>query len=195
VEIRGNLAPHSALGIIEKSPYVQRVIGFLRFIGLLNAAVGFGAAIFLNLAVVPAVFSRDMESLLRMEYYPYFSGAILQILTSCYFLLQILCAIVALLHLAAEWLYLGKSPRKLSLGLVIGLLCLGLFGGTWVQPALKRFHTIRYAANTSRENRDAARRSFAAWYKMSQGINFLILGGFGFYFWRQAIPPDPIRFR
>src|SRR5438045_1500065 len=81
----------SALGIPRHCPYVHPLTGFLRFVGILNAAVWLGGGIFFTLGSAPAVFSRDMQSLLGREYYPYFSGAIAQVLIAKSFHLQIIC--------------------------------------------------------------------------------------------------------
>jgi uncharacterized protein DUF4149 len=163
-------------------------------VGILNAAVWLGGGIFFTVALAPAIFSRDMEGVLGREYYPYFSGAIAQVLIARYFHLQLICALVALIHFMAEWLYLGKSAQKLWLGLVIGLFCLGLVGGFWLQPRLKELHTTRYAVNTPREIREAANQSFRTLHGASQVINLLMLCGLGVYFWHLANPPDPTRF-
>lgn len=135
-----------------------------------------------------------MEGVLGHEYYRYFSGAIAQVLIARYFRLQLVCALVALIHFMAEWLYLGKSAQKLWLGLVIGLFCLGIVGGFWLQPRLKELHTVRYAVNTPRETREAANQSFRTLHGASQVVNLLMLCGLGVYFWHLANPPDPTRF-
>ena len=77
-----------------------------------------------------------MKRLLGPSNYPYYSGAIAQILIARYFHFQLACSIVAVLHLLAEWLYLGKFPRKLQVGLLIGLCLAALLGGGWLQPRL-----------------------------------------------------------
>ena len=162
--------------------------------GILNAAVWLGGGIFFTLGTAPAIFSRDMQTLLGQNYYPYFSGAIAQVLIARYFKLQLICAIVALLHFMAEWLYLGKSAQKLWLGLVISLFSLGIIGGFWLQPRLKELHTVRYAVNTPPEKREAAQQSFRTLHSVAQAINLLMLCGLGVYFWHVANPPDPTRF-
>jgi hypothetical protein len=163
-------------------------------VGILNAAVWLGGGIFFSVALAPAIFSKEMEGVLGHEYYPYFSGAIAQVLIARYFHLQLVCALVALIHFMAEWLYLGKSAQALWLGLVISLFSLGIVGGFWLQPRLKELHTIRYAVNTPRETRDAATQSFRTLHGASQGINLLMLCGLAVYFWHLANPPDPTRF-
>ena len=96
------------------------VIGFLRFLGLLNAGVWLGAGIFFTFFAGAVPFSYEMRKLLGETNYPYFSGAIAQLLIAKYFQLQLLCGVVAFVHLATEWLYLGKTPRKLSFAVLVG---------------------------------------------------------------------------
>jgi hypothetical protein len=170
------------------------VIGFLRFVGLLNAAVWFGTAIFFTFGTGLAPFSPEMKNLLGPHNFPYFSGAIAQILMARYFYFQIGCAIIALFHLLAEWLYLGKSPQKWHVGLLIGLTAAALIGGYGLQPRLKTLHAVKYGLSARPEIREAAGRSFRAWHGVSQMVNFLMVGGLAVYLWRAANPSDPTRF-
>jgi hypothetical protein len=170
------------------------VIGFLRFVGILNAAVWFGGAVFFTFGTGLAPFSQEMKTLLGPNNYPYFSGAIAQILIARYFRFQLVCGIIAVLHLLAEWLYLGKYPRKLQLGLVIGLCAAALFGGFGLQPRLKALHATKYGTSARPEIREAASRSFRAWHSASQVVNLLVVTGLAVYLWRAANPSDPTRF-
>ena len=170
------------------------MIRFLRFVGILNGAVWFGAAIFFTFGAGLAPFSQEMKTLLGPNNYPYFSGAIAQILIARYFHFQLACGIVAVLHLLAEWLYLGKYPRKLQVGLLIGLCAAALAGGYWLQPKLKALHAAKYGTSTRPEIREAANRSFKAWHGVSLVVNLLLVGGLAAYLWRAANPSDPTRF-
>ena len=170
------------------------MIGFLRFVGVLNAAVWFGGAVFFTFAAGFAPFSQEMKTLLGPNNYPYFSGAIAQILIARYFHFQLVCGVVAVLHLLAEWLYLGKFPRKVQAGLLVALCAAALFGGYWLQPKLKGLHATKYGVNTRPEIREAANRSFRAWHGVSQVVNLLLVGGLATYLWRAANPSDPTRF-
>jgi hypothetical protein len=160
----------------------------------MNAAVWFGAAIFFTFGIGAAPFSEEMKTLLGNNNYPYFSGAIAQIFVARYFQLHMICGAVALLHLLGEWVYLGRTPQKLGLGLLMALIAAGFLGGYWLQPKMKRLHTIKYALKTSAQDREAADRSFRAWHGTSQAINLLVLCGLAFYLWRVANPADPARF-
>jgi hypothetical protein len=169
------------------------VTGFLRFLGILNAAVWFGGSIFFTFGVGRASFSPEMKALLGPGNYPYFSGAIAQIFVARYFDLQAICSILACLHVLAEWLYLGKQPAKFRLWLV-GVLCAAsLLGGFWLQPKMRALHAIKYGANSKPEIREAAGRAFRNWHITSMSVNLLLVIGVGVYLWRVANSSDPTR--
>jgi hypothetical protein len=111
-----------------------------------------------------------------------------------YFRLQFICGLVALLHLLAEQLYLGKPPRRLWTGLVVGLLVAAAWGGFWLQPRMTQLHTIKYGSSSTPRQRQEADESFRAWHGFSQAVNLLALAGVGLYLWRAANPNDPTRF-
>jgi Domain of unknown function (DUF4149) len=170
------------------------VIGFLRFVGILNAAVWFGGAVFFTFWSGRAPFSPEMKALLGPQNYPYFSGAIAQILIARYFNLQFTCSIIAILHLLAEWLYLGRFPQNARLALLLGLCLAVLAGGYWLQPRMKALHAIKYAQNQPLPVRESASRSFGAWHGVSMGVNLLVVAGLAVYLWRVANSSDETRF-
>jgi hypothetical protein len=163
----------------------------LRLVGLLNAAVWFGAAIFFVIGAEPAAHSRDMQALLGARNYPYYSVAIGQLLATSYFHLFLACSLVALLHLAAEWLYFGKQPQRIWLGLVLGLCLAGVAQLGVIQPRLRAAHRLQY---TRPDLREAAGRSFRVWHEVSQTVHVLLIGGLAVYLWRVGNPSDPTRF-
>jgi len=160
----------------------------------MNAAVWFGATVFFTVGAGPAAFSQDMRSLLGEAYYPYFSGAIAQIVIARYFHLQLACGLVALLHALAEWLYLGKRLRRFGLGLLMGLFALALVGGFWMQPKIKELHAARYAVNQPAAAREAKAKSLRLWHGAAQMVNLVMLAGLAVYVWRVAHPVSPTRF-
>ena len=170
------------------------MIGLLRFVGILNAAVWLGAAIFFILGAGLAVFSPEMRELLGPSNFPYYSGAIAQILVARYFRFQVVCAAVAVVHLLAEWLYLGKVPRKLQVALLVGLCAAAVVGAGWLQPRLKALHATKYGIQSPPELRAVADRSFRTWHGVAQVVNLMVVGGLGAYLWRAANPSDPTRF-
>jgi hypothetical protein len=170
------------------------VIGFLRFVGILNAAVWFGSAIFFTFSAGTAPFSPEMKSLLGANNFPYFSGAIAQIFIARYFHFHLVCAAIAVAHLLAEALYLGRSLRRFQAYLLAGLCAVLLLGEFWLQPKLKALHAVKYGVNTRLEIREVAARSFRTWHGASQVINLFAVAGLTVYLWRVANPPDTTRF-
>jgi hypothetical protein len=169
------------------------VIGFLRCIGLLNAAAWFGAGIFFMLGVGTAMSSNDMHKLLE-AYYPSYSEMISQMIIGRYYKLSIACAIIAVIHLLAEQLYFGRVPQKRWLSLLIGMLVFVLLGTFWLQPKLNHLHATRFALNATPQVRGAANDSFKLWHRISQAGNLLVLVGLGFYLPRVGHPREATRF-
>jgi hypothetical protein len=175
---------------------------------MLNAAVWLGAALFCAAGVRPALISDDVQALFRdaqgafrEQYFDYLSGAVSQVIATRYFYWHIVCAIIALLHLLAEWLYLGRAAHRLWLSLLGGLLAAGLIGNALVVPKLAQLHRARHSVELRPEyrgaaakNREAAAKSFQSWHRVFQGLNLLIIGGVAIYFWRATSPSDPLRF-
>ena len=181
----------STLGIDTAFPYRARVIGLLRFVGLVNAAVWLGGTFFFLLVGQPAALSPDMQNLMGAKSYPFFSVAVAQLLAGRYFHLYLACSIVALLHLMAEWLYLGKYPHRAWLALIFGLCVAGILQTYWLQPRLAEWHRIQF---TRPEQREQARHAYRTWQAMSQGLNYCVLAGLFIYLWRVTNPTEPTRF-
>jgi len=161
---------------------------------MLNAAVWLGSALFFMGGVTSALTSQEVQALFREQYFDYFSGAVVQLVTTRFFYWHIVCALIALLHLLAEWLYLGRSVHRAWLGLLVGLLVVGLIGNSLLVPKLNRLHRTQHAINLSPEQRAVAAKSYASWHRAFQGINLLLLVGVAVYFWRATTPSDPLRF-
>ncbi len=160
----------------------------------MNAAIWLGAAVFYAIGVGPASASPAMEQLLGAKNFPFFSGAFTQILTARYFVFLCVAAVIALLHLLAEWLYMGRPTRKISMALLAGLLGLVLLGGVWLEPQLKQLHTRRHAPNVQPVEREAAAKSFRLWQAGLLTLNAAMIAGLVVYVWRVANPSDAPRF-
>jgi hypothetical protein len=186
--------PNSTLGSLASIAYGPGVIGFLRFLGIANAAVWLGGTVFYTVAAGPAMVSSDMQGLLGPKYFPYFSGAVAQILLARYFHFHLACATVAVLHVLAEWMYLGRSAHRRWLGLLVALFGLSLLGSVWLGPRLAHLHRDRHRLNATPQQRQAAARSFRLWHGMFQAVNVLMLGGVAVCLWRVTNPPDELRF-
>lgn len=161
---------------------------------MMNAAIWLGASVFAILGTSSAVSSEAMQQLLTSTYYPYFSGAIGQIFLERYWVLHLVCACIALLHLASESLYFGRVMRKKTLGLLLGLLVLGIAQKAAMQPALKRFHLAAHATNRTQLQRETALSSYRTWNGVSHVLNFVLILALGSYLWKLAKPPESPRF-
>ncbi len=151
---------------------------FLRFVGVVNAAIWFGAAIFFTLAVAPTFFSPELTKIIQ----PPYNGFAVQLVIKRFFIVQHICGVIALLHLLAEWLYMGKPLQRITLGLLLGIFCCNLAGGFWLQPKMSKLHWTIHRGPM--ELRPAARKSFSAWHGVSQAANLLVTAGLLFYLWR-----------
>jgi hypothetical protein len=164
------------------------VSGFLRFIGILNASIWFGAGVFFTVGILPAVFSHDMKAAFGAGSSPYFSGAVGLVLFRRFFALQYICGTIAVLHLLAEKFYTGRRLPQVGTSLVAVVFALGLIGGLWLQPKMEVLHHDIYLA-PSAEQKEAAHHSFWMWHGLSQFANLLIIGGLLGHLVRMTRPP------
>ena len=169
---------------------------FLRLIGIVNAAVWFGAAFFLTACAAPAIFSPELKRLFGQAHI----GLIAQAVLSTFFVLQYWCGGIALLHLLAEWFYLWQRPQRYLTGVLVGLYCLALMGGLWLQPQLQHWHRVKYSTELYRQEvyspaqKAEAAKLFGLWHGVSQVFNLVTLGGLAFYLWRLSLPAEGPRF-
>jgi len=174
------------------------VILVLRFIGVLNAAIWLGTAVFFTFAVGPAFFSKAAQAL---PVHAFYSGRLAQVVLERYFYVQQVCGVIALVHLIAEWFYLGRTIQRANVALLGGLLCIGFVGGLWIQPKLSRLHLVKYGMNEKYQRAPAsdparadAARAFSRWHAVSMALNLAALTGLAVYFWRVTHPSDHLRF-
>jgi hypothetical protein len=174
------------------------VILVIRFIGVLNAAIWLGAAVFFTFAAAPAFFSGEVE---KLGLHAFWRGAMAQLVLARYFQLQYFCGFIAGAHLLTEYFYLGRRLQRVTLWLLIGLLGVSIAGGLWIQPKLKRLNLVRYSMSESYKpaaipapTRAAAAESFRFWHRISQIMNLAGMGALSVYFWRAVHPPDDLRF-
>jgi hypothetical protein len=161
---------------------------------MLNAAVWLGAVVFCSTALLVAMNSRDAVGLIGSPYFAQVSGGLTQIIFTRLFHLQVLCAIIAWLHLVAEWMYLGRIPRRIWVGLMTLLFSLSLLGSLWLSPKLTRLQRAQYLPNLTAEQRVVAQRGFNFWDSVFQVVNVFLIGGVTVYFWRVTHAQDEPRF-
>jgi hypothetical protein len=166
------------------------VHGFLRFIGLLNAAVWLGAAVFFTVAVGPAFFSAEMLSFLSCS----FAGRAAEVVIGRYFTLQQWCGGIALAHLILEYFHSGRPVEKFTLLVVMVLFGLALAGGYWLEPKLHALQQVRYSTRASPARRAEAGAAFKAWHGAARAADLAGLAGLLFYFWRLTRPAGGPRF-
>jgi len=160
----------------------------LKFVGLLNAAVWCGSAIFLMIGL-PALFSPDLTSKLTIIGV----GFAAQSIVARYFVLQYWCAGIALAHLIGEWLYCGRPLWRFNLGLILVLLSLSLAGGLWMQPKMRSLHLAKYFGRTTEQQQQAG-RAFAVWHAGAETVNLFVMGALVLYLWRVSKEPEHPRF-
>ena len=160
------------------------MVAFLRFLGVLNAAVWFGAIIFFTFAVGPAFFSDAMLQLLGRPH----AGAAAQVVLERYFSLQQWCAGLALAHLIAEWLYSGRPLQRLTLLLLMFLFTVGIVGGQVLQPRMKELHLRMHAPQTTPAIKEMAGRSFRILHGTSMALNLIVMGGVLAYLFQVSRP-------
>jgi hypothetical protein len=168
------------------------VIAFLRFIGLVNAAVWFGAALFFTVAVGPAFFSEPMLKVFGWPKAPYaktYTGLAAMVVMERYFLWHYICGGLAVLHGLAEAAYQGRPFRQLRNLLAVLIFGLALAGGLWLQPKLRQLHETQYSPGVPQAQQKQAAAAFGAWHGVSQAVNLLMTAGLLVFFWKTANPP------
>ena len=174
------------------------VPGFLRFLGLFNAAVWVGGSVFSSFLAAPVFFTPEIKSLTP----PPVNGLVAQAMLGRYFTLHILCGIVAVVHLLLEWLYSGGGFPRRAIAIVCVLLGLALIGGKFINPKLTVWHQQKYHTKLKAESEPPvyekveykedvvqdAERKFAVWHGVSQVINLAMMILLTWRFWRLTHP-------
>jgi hypothetical protein len=168
------------------------VIGILRFLGLFNAAIWLGSAV-VAMLLPSAFFSAEMKTLLQHVYDPY-SGAIAGMAFKRLFAVQTVCAVLAILHVFATWLYLGRPLQKLNFWLVLSLAILTFIGAVGLQGKIRNLHLEKYSRYSTVEQKELAAKSLKRWHITSELLALVTLGGLVVYFWRLSNPVDVPRF-
>ncbi len=163
---------------------------FIRFVGVLNAAVWFGAVVFFTLVGGPAIFSTEMQGFLPLAY----RGRVAEVIIGRLFLMQQWCAVIGLLHLLVEYLYFGRRGEGRRATLLTGLLFVNLLGGYWLLPRMHELERIRYSPLSTATQVAAAAGTFNVWHGFSQVVNLLAILALGYYLWKLTRPAGTARF-
>lgn len=178
------------------------MLGIIRFLGLLNAAIWLGSAVFVTFVAGPAFFSEEMLAFLPKAH----SGRAAQLVLERYFMLHCICAGIAVAHLLAEWLQTRQPLSPLHRNLLLVVVALALLGGLWLAPRLQRLHPAMYPEMYYRnapamlqemaqpERVEAAKKSFGLWHGVAQTANLLVLLGLVGHFFLVNRPSTAPRF-
>jgi hypothetical protein len=159
----------------------------------MNAAAWLGTVIFFTFGAHPACFSADMKATLGLTADSYYPGAIASVIMERYYHVMLAFGVVALLHLLAGWLYMGRPRRRFSFWLVIGLFVLTLIGSNAIEPSLVRLNKKHYTAPQTVE-RESAGKYFRVLNVTEVALNLVLIGGLILYVWRVGSPSDTLRF-
>lgn len=172
------------------------MIAVLRFIGVFNAAVWFGAVLFFTVSVAPTVFAPELKWIFGQAH----TGLVAQALLGALYVTQYWCGGIALLHQLAEWVYLGKPLHRFTFSLLIFICGVNLLGGLVLQPKMKAWHNMKYSSELFRrelyppEQKKNAERLFGVWHRVSLTFHLVTIGGLGYYLWRTAVQVNGPRF-
>jgi hypothetical protein len=158
-------------------------------VGVFNAAVWLGSAVFFTFCIAPAVFSPAMKRIFG----DYYVGVIAQQLIGSYFTVNLICGCIALGHLLVEFIYNGKGFRKVTFGILLGVLGLGLLGGEVFAPKIKQLHQVKYRGTTP-DARTTARTQLSRLHAVSMMGNLLSLAGIVVYTFQLTRPAEQTRF-
>ena len=160
----------------------------LRVVGIFNVAIWLGASIFFTFGIAPATFSPEMKQIFG----DYYTGIIAQNLIGSYFTVSLICGLIALGHFFAEMIYTGRPFHRLTFGLIVGLLALGLLGSQVFRPKIKALHQLKYRGTM--EQQPVAKKQLARLHAVSATGNLLGLIALVVYAWRVTNPSDHTRF-
>jgi hypothetical protein len=149
------------------------MLPIIRALGLLNAAVWFGAAVFFTAVAGPAIFSPEVANFLPRPQ----AGRLALALIDRYFLLHYVCGGIALVHLIAEWLASGRPLPRFRLALILGLLAVALAGGFGIQPGMRAQHRKAYDPKTPAAEQAIALKEFRRTHGLTQAANLGLMAG------------------
>ena len=174
--------------------------GFLRFVGLFNAAVWVGGSVFFSFLAASVFFTPEVKAFAP----PPANGLVAQAVLGRYFALHYICGTIASLHLLIEWLYNGGGFPKRTIAIVCVLLGFALFGGNFISPKLTVWHQQKHQVELKSDGEQPltetveqtekvvqnAERKFAVWHGVSQIVNLAMLILLIWRFWRMTHPNE-----
>jgi hypothetical protein len=174
-----------------------RVIAFLRFIGLMNSAVWFGAVVVFAALISPALASPEITNLFGGAGNPMSTAYAVvagEVIITKFVWIHFICGGIAAVHLLVEWLYTGKAIRSLILYLAMLLITLGLLNGLILYPKMKDLHRTRYNRTVAPATQQKAATMFLSLQQATEIIHWIMVGGLLIYTWKVATPGEQPRF-
>jgi hypothetical protein len=156
----------------------------LRFIGVINAAIWFGSAVFVTVGL-PALFSPEVGRYIQRP----FVGIAAENILARYTVVQYCCAAIAIVHLLFEHFSLGRRVVRWKFTMLLALLAFTLLSGLWLQPKMSHLHYTKYWG-TVVADRQEADKSFGRFHGLSQTANLLVIGCLVLYVWSVAGTPN-----
>jgi len=162
------------------------VIRYIRIIGLFNAAIWFGMAVFFTAGVSPTFFSHKILSLFGGEnslYSRAYAGAVNVTVLEKYYYWHYICGVIAFCHLVFEWLFGGYLISRFKPSLLVLICSINLICGIFLMPPLKKFQLQKYDLKAPPTLREAASSSFKTLHLISYSLNLVVIVSTGLYFY------------
>jgi hypothetical protein len=119
---------------------------------------------------LPVVFSAEVGRFIQRP----LVGIVAENILARYTVIQYWCAGIALVHLMAAAVFLGRRFSKLTLSILLILTGFALVSGLWLQPKMARLHYTKYWGKVTAD-REEADRSFRRFHGCSQAANLLVI--------------------
>jgi hypothetical protein len=157
---------------------------FLRFVGIINAAIWLGSAVFVTVGL-PVLFGPEVGKFIPHPQV----GIAAENLLARYTVVQYWCAGIAIIHLLAENFLSGRVLLRKTLLLWAALTVFALLSGFWLQPKMTHLHYVKYWG-TVQSARTEADVSFGRLHGGSQAANLLVIVGLVIYVWQVNGPQN-----
>lgn len=169
------------------------MITFLRLAGLVVSSIWLGGTVLFVLALDPLFGRTEVLRLLG----PLYAGEIGLLALKRFYVFQILCAGIGLVHIFAEWLYSGRPLDRRVLTLLALLLLIAGSGKFWLAPKCQELNVQAYLGPNQRVLREPAtpvqrraEHSLTVWQGVAVVLNVVSLAGVSLYFFQSSSPSN-----
>jgi hypothetical protein len=164
------------------------VTSALKFIGITNAGIWLGVIVYHICVVGPVFGSDEMVRLLRSPHA--IASSLLE--EKRFYLTLITCNFIAIIHLIAEWLYMGRAMVSSTVTTLALLLLSGILSAGAIQPYRSQMHLTAYVSEEEVQKRNAT-KDYQLWSGIQGVLNIAMLSGVGFYFFRVSTREDKVK--